>query len=301
MSGLFLGLALITRPLVLLIVMPILIFLFVYHRSRLPAFFFWFSFPLIFMLVYSYSYMGFKKERVILSKLSFGLYQYKKSAEPVRPLLELRKVKKLPRKSNEARKQKKSPPPDVQKPQMPQQQRGFSAFMKNSGLTNSFIVGLAGILISPARGLFIYSPLLLLSFIYMGMIMVSKRSPPLWKYLSVSVLFLIILVAKYQRWWGGWTFGYRLLIEITPILIIFLALFWYQNLSKKRILRFLVGVLLIYSLFVQFLGVYYYPSDFCFVPDNIDQNPARLWDYRDTELTRCTKLLLLDVGLISDK
>ena len=61
--------------------------------------------------------------------------------------------------------------------------------------------GLAGVLVSPSRGLFIYSPILLFAFV--GMVMVWKNSTlVLLKYLSLAPLLTILLAAKWINWWG---------------------------------------------------------------------------------------------------
>jgi hypothetical protein len=41
-----------------------------------------------------------------------------------------------------------------------------------------------------------------------------------------------------------------------------------------------------FSVYVNFLGAFFYPSGFDWEPDNIDFNPGRLWSL-DTEITRC--------------
>jgi hypothetical protein len=45
--------------------------------------------------------------------------------------------------------------------------------------------------------------------------------------------------------------------------------------------------LAVVSVFVQFLGAFHYPAGFNWIPDNVDFNPRRLWQVRDSELERC--------------
>lgn len=41
------------------------------------------------------------------------------------------------------------------------------------------------------------------------------------------------------------------------------------------------------SIGVQFLGAEVYPSGWEVIPNNVDQNRERLWDWTDSEMTRC--------------
>lgn len=81
--------------------------------------------------------------------------------------------------------------------------------------------GLANIIISPSRGLFIYSPVLIFGII--GMILSWTKSGSLFlRYLSIGVIANILLYSKFFCWWAGYTYGPRLLADITPILCLFL-------------------------------------------------------------------------------
>jgi hypothetical protein len=82
--------------------------------------------------------------------------------------------------------------------------------------------GLSGILLSPGRGLFVYSPILLGSFL--GMALAWRRSgDPLLRALSLGILPTLLLYSKWIDWWGGWSYGPRLLADLTPILTICLV------------------------------------------------------------------------------
>jgi hypothetical protein len=68
--------------------------------------------------------------------------------------------------------------------------------------SSSLIEGLGGILISPGRGLFVYSPILLCSFL--GKALAWRcREDPLLRALSVGVLPTLLLYRKRFNWWGG--------------------------------------------------------------------------------------------------
>ena len=48
-----------------------------------------------------------------------------------------------------------------------------------------------------------------------------------------GTILLLMLYSKWLMWWGGWSFGYRLLIEMLPGLMILLAIFWEKLLNKN--------------------------------------------------------------------
>jgi hypothetical protein len=82
--------------------------------------------------------------------------------------------------------------------------------------------GLPGVFVSPSRGLFVYSPVLLFSVA--GMLMLWRRGPALWRALSLGVAMVVLLISKWLTWWGGHSWGPRLLADIDPILCFFLSL-----------------------------------------------------------------------------
>ena len=159
-----------------------------------------------------------------------------------------------------------------------------------AGMDGSLLAGLAGVLISPSRGLFVFTPVLLFA---LPAALRAWRSP-LYAALAAGSLGVILLTAKWRIWWGGHSFGPRLLTDILPILVVFLALSWRSiAASRVRLAGFAVAAVL--SVYVQVLGVYMYPTQWNISPTNIDDDRGRLWDVRDTELRRAHRNLL---GLI---
>ena len=85
-------------------------------------------------------------------------------------------------------------------------------------------VGVVGNLVSPSRGLLIFSPFLLPVLIGYGVYWRSLlRLPLVWLCLVWFGLQLIV-VARAASWWGGWSFGPRLLTDIWPGLIVLTAI-----------------------------------------------------------------------------
>jgi hypothetical protein len=150
--------------------------------------------------------------------------------------------------------------------------------------------GLAGILISPSRGLFIYSPILLLAFV--GMVMVWRNSKlALLKYLSLAPLLTILLTSKWINWWGGGSYGPRLLADITPFLCVYLypPFEWARS---RPLLKYAIACLIALSIGLHALRVFS-GGDWNGHP-NVDWHPERLWSWADSPPAYYGKNMILN-------
>lgn len=88
------------------------------------------------------------------------------------------------------------------------------------------LVGLLGILASPGRGLFAFSPFLLAGLLGWG----SRRlrHDPLFLLASAWAALHVAVVARHGDWWGGWSYGPRLLSDSLPawFLLVVLSAAW---------------------------------------------------------------------------
>ena len=150
--------------------------------------------------------------------------------------------------------------------------------------------GLAGVLFSPSRGLFIYSPILLLAFV--GMVMVWRNSKlVLLKFLSLAPLLTILLAAKWINWWGGGSYGPRLLADITP----FLCLYLYppfERAQSRPLLKSVVACFVALSIGLHALGVFA-GGDWNGHPF-VDRHPERLWSWSDSPPMYYGKNVIMD-------
>lgn len=113
--------------------------------------------------------------------------------------------------------------------------------MRWGGILPSFMnlpfPGLYGLLFSPSRGIFIYSPILLFAFSGISPALRRHRSQSL--LLLLTFLFYLLILSCYVFWHGGHFFGSRYLIVVLPLLVIFLS-FALDRLSfPKRIFLYL--------------------------------------------------------------
>jgi len=147
--------------------------------------------------------------------------------------------------------------------------------------------GLANILFSPSRGLFIYSPVLIFAII--GMILSWRKSGILLlRYLSIGAVANILLYSKFFCWWGGYTYGPRLLADATPILCLFLI--ETKTLFSKSFFKMAFLILAAFSITAHAIGSYAdhmrWNADL-----EINTHPEVGWDWTDNQLINPPKRL----------
>jgi len=165
-------------------------------------------------------------------------------------------------------------------------------------LSGNMLEGISGLLFSPSRGLFVFSPVFIFAFLGIAYCLFVRKENKLFPFLAAGIALHILLFSHWQLWWGGHCFGYRFLTETAPALTIFLAVYWEKVIDKKAYLRVPFLLLLSVSVYFHFLGAFYYPSGFNWYPDDIDKDPKRLWNVKDSELTRCTIGFLINSGIV---
>lgn len=148
--------------------------------------------------------------------------------------------------------------------------------------------GLAGLLVSPSRGLLVYSPVLV--FALLGLTL-QGRGPHarVFRWAAVGFAASVVLLSRAQIWWGGHSFGPRYVSDFLPLLALALVPAWKRQ-ATSRPLRLLVLSLATWSVLVQAAGAFYHPSprdlDWNTSPEDVDVAPHRLWDWRDPQLLR---------------
>lgn len=113
-------------------------------------------------------------------------------------------------------------------------------------------IGLAGLLFSPSRGLFVYSPFLLASIPGLFLCWSGQR----WSWLrpvSVAVPLILFVESMHFDWWGGWSFGYRHLVDVSPMLVALIGPAAHKVFHRRWILPFSAAVA--WSIAVQVIGV----------------------------------------------
>lgn len=88
----------------------------------------------------------------------------------------------------------------------------------------AFVEGIAGTLVSPSRGLLVFCPWIL----WIAWLLVRHRGAvraPRWVAVAVPVILTqIVVVASSPKWWGGFSYGPRLMADILPWLLLLAVL-----------------------------------------------------------------------------
>jgi hypothetical protein len=174
----------------------------------------------------------------------------------------------------------------------------FSVFHRVSGgysvgvLKGSILPGLLGLYLSPGRGLLIYTPVALFALcpFLPRAASLSKVAERLQSkvLLGTAVAFVVLesfVLSRSVMWWGGYSWGPRLLTELAPPLIVLMALG--GSVMDGAWPRRTFAVLALYSVLLQSLGVFFYPNGhWDGTPRSVDQAPSRLWDWKDNPIAR---------------
>ena len=152
------------------------------------------------------------------------------------------------------------------------------------------LVGCAGNLISPSRGLLVFSPFLIFSVWGMARVWTKDASNlRVFRNLVWVPLVFLLIFGKYTVWWGGNAhYGPRYQIEMLPVLMFFVGLGW-PWFSRRRWLVVAFCVLLTYAVFVQWIGAFCYPSAWASDPVSISVDKSRLWDWSYNQIVTCLR------------
>lgn len=141
------------------------------------------------------------------------------------------------------------------------------------------------LLFSPARGLFLFTPLLLLSFA--GFFSATLRRNRIYLVMAGWFVLQLMMIASQPNWWGGWCFGPRLMTDALPPLIIAGVLVLREQLEKNHARAWLVALpLAAFGIFEHAVeGLYNHETvDWNDFP-NIDKTPGYyIWNWKQSQL-----------------
>lgn len=160
------------------------------------------------------------------------------------------------------------------------------------GANLNFFNALLANLISPNRGIFISTPIFLVSVfgIYLmvrnGRMVLNSIEP----YLAIILITHWITISAFDNWYGGWSLGPRFFTDMTPYLVFFLIPVLEENrLWSLQGWKIVFGAALVLSTLVHFRYVTStYPMMWNGKPIAIVDAPERVWDLSDLQLLRGT-------------
>jgi hypothetical protein len=157
-----------------------------------------------------------------------------------------------------------------------------------SGYSNPLLKGLVDTLVSPSRGLWIYSPFTLAGFAAIIPLLRTPGQPVLPRYLALWVAMMCVILAKNTIWWGGATFGPRYFAEVCIALAVLAGVSW-QWLRDSRLARAAITAGGIVAIAIHGIGALFAPCGWEVEPTLTDVDPSRFWNWRDMEIERCAK------------
>ncbi|HLJ93714.1 MAG TPA: hypothetical protein VKU02_11045 [Gemmataceae bacterium] len=149
------------------------------------------------------------------------------------------------------------------------------------------VSSLAGILISPGRGIFVYQPWILLAVLHRLPVLRRKAAfracrecPAGWTtFCLCAVVFQLALISSWKCWWGGYCWGSRLTAETIPLLALLcvrpIAMLWRTGVGQRVVLAFAMLSLLMHVPAVYLRSAEWHGRR------QIDHHPERLWVWSD--------------------
>ncbi|MBW8781491.1 MAG: hypothetical protein JF599_06360 [Verrucomicrobia bacterium] len=150
-----------------------------------------------------------------------------------------------------------------------------------SSFRYGLLAGVAGLLFSPTRGLFIFTPFLLFLPLGIKSILADHRFRRLDVLLLAAIVIQVLCYAKLD-WRAGCSWGPRWLTDIIPLMIWMLVP---MVIHARILVRALFGSAVLFSIGVQTVGAFWYTgkSDEIIMAEEGD--PARIksvWDFKNT-------------------
>ncbi len=147
--------------------------------------------------------------------------------------------------------------------------------------------GALGTLFSPARGLFVFAPWTALALAAAPASAARLGRMPLIPWMLWGLVPYFVMLSCYSVWWGGFCYGPRYWSDVMPLFAILLACAMEWFATRFRVGVLIAAVLVLWSMALQALGAFYYPSSWNLAPRSVDLHHERLWDWGDCEVTRC--------------
>jgi hypothetical protein len=158
--------------------------------------------------------------------------------------------------------------------------------------TSNFGVRLAGVLISPSRGLFIFVPVAIIPIYLVIRHWRDLPHKPLAMVAAAIVVANVLLVASWVGWWGGDCFGPRLLTDTIPWFVMLAILGWKgrenyhlrvsSEAPPRTADRTLIGVtalLAVFSIAINGRGANSMQANLV----DYNSHRERLWDWRSPQ------------------
>ncbi len=153
----------------------------------------------------------------------------------------------------------------------------------------AFLEALVGTLISPNRGLFVFTPLFLFAFYgaYRAIFEAGPKKGNLSLYLAGILVSHWIVTSLFEDWGGAWSIGPRYFVEVMPFLTYFLIPVVGGKLLDSRVWNYVFLAATALSVLIQARSALSaYPFLWNGKPQALVDAPERKWDWGDLQFLR---------------
>jgi len=150
--------------------------------------------------------------------------------------------------------------------------------------SGAFWPTLAGHLVSPSRGLLVFSPVLVFAAHGLWRKVVVERDGAFACFAVVCVAHVAV-ISKFSMWWAGDSFGPRYATDLMPLAALFLCPMAQRLVGRRRDVASVAFLgLAVVSIAIHSLGVYSSRTRRWNGNPSIDRYPQRVWDWADSQI-----------------
>lgn len=155
-------------------------------------------------------------------------------------------------------------------------------------VSTTSVEALAGNLVSPGRGLFVFVPVIACCVWGAFAILRSRAWTSLDTAVLVSIVGYWVAVSTFPHWWGGWSYGPRLMADLVPLAFWFLPAAYAAISSRGSVATIALVVLVVTaSIAIQAAGAFDRTTlAWNWSPTDVDTSPQRVWDWGDLQFLR---------------
>jgi hypothetical protein len=181
-------------------------------------------------------------------------------------------------------------------------QFGYTSGRDSLGFGTPLYVGLWGLFASPGKSFFLYTPVSILGLASMGGFLKRHRAEAL-LFMAVCIVY-ILPHAAWWAWAGDWAWGPRFLLVITPYIILPIGMFFETWAERSGVTKVLAGILILFSLSIQFLGVSIHPYSYILARSDVIDRFVDLdtstftyaWTYKESAFSNFSPMFSHIVG-----
>lgn len=148
------------------------------------------------------------------------------------------------------------------------------------------IKNLLAFLISPNRGLFFFSPVLIFSLFGIKKAFAqTDEMADVIKFVGAAALLTILLISVWAFWTGAYRYGYVMVLDVIPYFILMISYSIDEIFADKKLFSVFVALAVV-SFIIALIGLGW-GCDWYSTPIPVDYAEYRVWDISDLEILRC--------------